>query len=253
MKRLLADGSGSIYQLSKVFRNNELGQQHNPEFMMLEWYRTQWDYLKLIKEVDQLMQLLANTSPLIQNTYQQLFIKHLNIDPHDTTLQALEQAGNTYLELNDSSLSFTDWLEILFDYCIHQHQTSNTTKTLDPSQPLAITEFPRALAQLADTGPAQHTQTTQPVAYRFEIYWRGVELANGYQELTCPQELSKRWQLQRATPDNGTSWASRQDPRLLAAMSQGLPECSGCALGFDRLLFTEQQTKNLSDILTFNA
>lgn len=256
MKRLLAAGSGSLYQLGHCFRNHELGKHHNPEFLMIEWYRTEGadagSLQDLIKDIQALLSSLIDTQTLTSLPYQTLFFECFSTDPHQISLDTLQRLGQQHLSLNDSKLTPSDWLELLFEVAI-THYYEHLNCSLEQAPPIIVTEYPYILAQLAKSGPAFESNTDQTVAYRIELYWRGIEIANGYQELTDPEELQARWQSQQTYPDpSGVGWQHRQDPRLLAAMQAGLPECSGCALGFDRLLAAYLEVDHIAKAMPFS-
>lgn len=242
MKRLLAAGSGCIYQLGKVFRADEQSARHNPEFTMLEWYRVGFTMHELIAEVDALLHDTVQSGPLQQITYQQLFIDTLGIDPlANDAVDLLRNALATRDELRDWALSEND-----FDTLSDGAMAFVIEPQLPRHTPYAITHYPASQAALA-----QLDADDSRVALRFEIFYGGLELANGYQELT-----DKDQQAQRFHADNLRRSALKKsprsgDPRLLAALAHGLPDCSGVALGFDRLLMIAQQKQRISEVLPF--
>ena len=115
MKRLLAASSGSIFQISKVFRNQEHGSTHNPEFTMLEWYRENWSYQQVLTDINQLFDLLTQAAPLITMTYETVFQNYYQHNPHHIKLETLRILGNQHLNLADNTLNQSEWLDILFD------------------------------------------------------------------------------------------------------------------------------------------
>lgn len=252
MKRLLAAGSGSIYQLAKTFRDNELGRLHNPEFTLLEWYRVEWSLSDLLEEVGELLQQLFNifglpsalsASPALEQAdYAELFFQAIHVNPHTAALSELQDRSAELLGKIDPQLSRADLQALLFNHWVEPH--------LGKTAPIAVRYFPIEQAELASLIISPHHNC--PVADRAEIYWRGIELANGYQELTDEQELKQRWQ-QRAfeNPQVTPSWSARQDPRLLAALEQGLPRCAGIALGIDRLLMLLLGKSQIKEVLSF--
>ena len=243
MKRLLAAGSGCIYQLAKVVRNDEIGKLHNPEFTMLEWYRVGFSDRDLMQEVDALLQCIINTPPAEYISYQQLFIQYTGCDPLTQTGLAALKAWLVEKSLGDWVASETDndiLLQLAMSHYIEPH--------IGYERPVFVYNFPASQAALARLDPDD-----QRVAHRFEVYVRGVELANGYYELTDYQQQVERFEL-----DNQQRVASGRpvavvDQRLLAALASGLPESSGVALGVDRLLMLKWGTAHIREVLTFTS
>lgn len=240
MKRLLAAGSGPIFQLARVFRDDELGRWHNPEFTLLEWYQLNVDHITLLAEVDELLQGLVGCAPLRIRTYQSVFQDLCNINPFQTHVQAL-QACATYHglgEVFDSAEQDLDqYLFLLMSHVIEPGLA-------DEAGPTAIVDFPASQASLA--------QIVQGCAARFEVYFRGVELANGFYELTDPLAQADRFhQDNQMRLLQGKPWAEIDDA-LLQALHHGLPPCSGVALGVDRLLALTLEQSRLSDCLAFD-
>ncbi len=242
MKRLLAAGSGCIYQLGKAFRHGERGRLHNPEFTLLEWYRVGWTLAQLLDEVSTLLQECAKTPALVQANYGELFIRHIGFNPHLATLGQLQHACKTILGKHDTELIRADLQALLFNHYVEP--------TLGFDAPIAVINFPEEQAELARL--IQPPDMPYRIAERAEIYWQGIELANGYQELTDASELQRRWQ-QRAQecPHPHPDWSARQDPRLIAALQHGLPQCAGIALGVDRLLMLILGESHLDKVLSF--
>lgn len=242
MKRLLAAGSGSIYQLSKVFRDDEQSPRHNPEFTLLEWYRVGFSAAQLMLELEQLLQLLLDAPAAQYMTYQQAFERHLDMDPLAADChRALQRALQEYPSLAELAQreSDVDALQQLAMACVIE-------PALDPAIPTFITRYPASQAALARLAPDDDR-----VAERFELFYRGLELANGYHELTDANlqhqrfitDQQQRRQLQR--PD------ALSDPRLIAALAHGLPDCSGVAVGFDRLLMLRCHKQHIQQVLPF--
>jgi lysyl-tRNA synthetase class 2 len=240
MKRLLAAGSGPIFQITKVFRDDELGRWHNPEFTMLEWYQLDIDHHVLMEEVDTLLQLILQTPKAIKKTYAQTFLEILNLDPFNATIPALKEALIPYnlQEVLDAEEQDKDqFLFLLMSHVIEPKLSHYST-------PVVIYDFPASQAALA--------QVNNQVAARFEFYYKGIELANGFHELIDVQaqrerleeDLRQRAQKQLELPN--------LDHRFLAALEHGLPECSGVALGIDRLLALALNQDNVSSVLSFD-
>lgn len=242
MKRLLAAGSGSIYQLGKVFRADEQSARHNPEFTMLEWYRVDFEMLDLVAEVDALLQETLNAPPMQTVTYQQLFIDTLAVDP--LAIDALPKLQTALAERQD----LRDWAlaESDFDTLLDGAMAFVIEPALDVDVPYAITHYPAsqaALAQLDENDPR--------VALRFEVFYGGLELANGYQELVDAQLQADRFAADNARRKSLGKPLREGDMRLLAALQSGLPKCSGVALGFDRLLMLALSKRQLAEVLPF--
>lgn len=245
MKRLLAAGSGPIYQLCKAFRQDEAGRNHNPEFSMLEWYRPGFDEAALMEEVEALVrccQLSGRTplAPFARRSYRSLFRERLQLDPFSCELAQLRARAVELLEVSDLGEHRDDWLQLLFTHCIEPHLSGG----------VFVTEFPASQAALAriDTDAEG-----VPVARRFELYIDGVELANGYRELTDAREQARRFREDNARRRAAGLPLMPEDQNLLRALESGLPDCSGVALGFDRLLMLASGAGRLSEVLGFTA
>lgn len=240
MKRLLAAGTGCIYQICKAFRAAETGQRHNPEFTMLEWYRLEFDHHQLMDEMDELLKLILNTPTAQRVTYAELFQRYLNLDIHvceDHVLHSrIRDAG--WMQESAEQLDRDTCLQLLMSHAIEPH--------LGVDAPLFVTDFPRTQAALA-----RLSQTTPIVAERFELYIHGIEIANGFHELSDPIEQEQRFlQDQQQRQQNGES-IPMMDPRLLAALKHGLPHCSGVALGVDRLIMLAARANHIDEIIAF--
>ncbi|WP_430009179.1 EF-P lysine aminoacylase EpmA [Methylophaga lonarensis] len=240
MKRLLAAGSGPIYQICHVFRNGELGRLHSPEFTMLEWYRPGFTLLMLMQELDQLLQKLTDFAPAVYFSYAQVFNDYLQIDclqADETELRML--ALDKIPALPASWQTDRDgWLELLMTQCIEP-------QLAQLSAPVMIYDFPASQAQLARC--VEDAQGNK-VAARFELYAGGLELANGYDELTDAIELHKRFVDDNRVRKSLGKAEMPIDQHLLMAQSQGLPQCSGVALGLDRLLMLLLDTQEIAAV-----
>lgn len=243
MKRLLAAGSGSIFQICKAFRNDgELGRLHNPEFTMLEWYRPDFTHHDLMQETDQLLQTVLKTKPSEYLSYADIFAQHADINPHTCSVQELK---NRAIELNLTELqNFTsenrdDWLHLLMTHLIEPQ--------LGIHQPSFIYDFPVSQAALSRI---RHEKP--PVAERFEVYIQGLELANGFHELTDANEQKQRFvkDLQKREALNYPTVPI--DHLFLEALHHGLPSCSGIALGIDRLVMLATKAKKLDEVISFS-
>lgn len=243
MKRLLAAGLGDIFQLGHVFRRDETGPRHNPEFTMLEWYRRGWDDYQLMDEVADLCRVVANRPelPAERKTYQAAFEAAGLPDPHRSSDEALRLAVDQCLG-SDAA----DWSR---DACLDALMALVVEPSLPGDQLTFITGYPASQAALAK----HEKQGGLTFGRRFELYWQGMELANGYYELTDPQEQAERFETDRRQRRNLGRPEAAVDPRLLAAMEAGLPDCSGVALGVDRLLMLILGKTHIAEVLPFDA
>lgn len=240
MKRLLAAGSGPIYQMNRSFRNEEAGRHHNPEFTMLEWYRPHYDMYRLMNEVDDLLQQILECDSGETLSYQQAFIRCLNIDPLSADKDALVAVAAS-LGAGDLAASEDDidtLLQLLFMLGVEPH--------IGQDKPAFVYHFPASQASLAEISTEDHR-----VAERFEVYYKGIELANGFRELTNGDEQRQRFEqdnrrrVARGLPEQPI------DQFLLAALEYGMPECSGVALGVDRLIMLALKATSLSEVIAF--
>lgn len=242
MKRLLAAGSGPIYQLCRSFRNEEAGRHHNPEFTMLEWYRPHYDMYRLMNEVDDLLQQVLECAPAETLSYQQAFLRHLEIDPLSADKAQLREVA---VKLGEGELAERiddrdTLLQLLFMVGVEPH--------IGKEKPAFVYHFPASQASLAEISTEDHR-----VAERFEVYYKGIELANGFRELTDSRE-----QRQRFEQDNRKRTARGLpqhpiDTYLLEALAHGMPDCSGVALGVDRIVMLALKAETLSEVIAFSV
>ncbi len=239
MKRLLAQGAGPIYQICKAFRDAEVSSRHNPEFTLLEWYRPGFELQQLMDEVAELVQGLFDTGPVVQRSYQELFEAELSINPHTVALAELEQLLRSESEIGSTDLSKTDCLQLLMSYRI------------EPRLPDAcfVYDYPVEQAALARV---ENNADGQAVARRFEFYCQGMELANGYQELTDAQEQRRRFAADIAQRSRLGLPTYPIDENLLAALDHGLPDCAGVALGLDRLFMLLCGEREIDRAMSFS-
>ncbi len=243
-KRLLASGSGDIFELAKVFRRGERTPLHNPEFTLLEWYRLGFDLSDLMTEVQALMQRLNqrfNDREITVRSlsYQSLFEQSVHIDPFAVSLTQLQALCSEHGYIG-SKLSRTAALDFLFAVVIQP--------LLAAEEGVMIYHFPIEMAALAAAHPEQ-----PKCCLRFEFLWRGVELANGYQELTDADEQLARFQQDNQQRKTSGRTELPIDQRLIAALQSGLPACSGVAVGVERLLMCLLGLDNINEVLGFPA
>lgn len=244
MKRLLAAGSGAIYQISKVFRDDEAGQFHNPEFTMLEWYRPDFDHFSLMDEVaDLVCDLGVCHVPPLRMTYQQAFIDYAGIDPFDCSDQDVAACFVKHdiavQGLADVSAAATLWRDVLMSHVIE-------AALRQCKQAVFIYHYPADQAALARINEAG-------LAERFELYIHGVEVANGYYELTDAFEQRRRFEHDNALREQSGLPAVELDQHVLSALEAGLPDCAGVALGVDRLLMLACDAGHIDQVLCFPA
>jgi lysyl-tRNA synthetase class 2 len=244
MKRLLAAGLPDIYELGRVFRAGEKGARHNPEFTMLEWYRHGLGYRELALEVIALVQHCGHGKfdpwPIVHTTYRELFLNHLGLDPHrcdeeECRALALERG------IHAGQLDLDGWLDLLLSHLIQP--------AMDAESITVIRDF---LPQQAALACIRHDEGSHvAVAERFEVYLGQAELANGYQELSDWVEQQQRFEHDRRLRLLLGEDIAPLDQRLLAALQSGLPECSGVAVGVDRLLMAVLGVSHIDMVLPF--
>ena len=240
MKRLLASGSGSIYQIAKAFRQEEKGAIHNIEFTLLEWYRLSYSLDQLMAELEELVQEVLGCGPISRLSYREIFRQHLQIDPHEILLEELQQLAKSEIDLSGSDLSKTDYLQLLL------------SNSIEPKLPpyCIIYDYPLEQAALATLATDGHGVV---VAKRFELFGHGMELANGYFELSDAAEQRARFEKDNAARKEKELQAYDVDEKLIAALESGLPSCSGVAVGVDRLLMLLVEAKNISEVISFDS
>ena len=235
MKRLLAAGSGPIYQLCHVFRAEQAGRFHNPEFMLLEWYRPGWDHHRLMDEVEALVGLFLSPLPAREGwsferiSYRAAFLAHTGLDPFSASIEHLRSGlarhGVAAPEHPESEAQDDR------DFWLDLWMGSVVGPRLGIEAPCFVFDFPAsqcALARVRDGDP--------PLAERFELFWKGIELANGFHELTDAAEQRRRFESDSAWRRERGLATPPVDENLLAALAVGMPAGAGVALGVDRLL-----------------
>lgn len=243
MKRLLAAGAGDIWQAARVFRGGEAGRWHNPEFTLIEWYRVGRDYHWLMEEVGGLIgRLLGGTRRAgpRRTTYRRAFVEHAGLDPFEADRSRLVALAESLgLGRQDAAAADrTGLLDMIGSLRVYPRLGHGGVELLH--------DFPAdqaALARIRDGDP--------PVAERFEAFVDGMELANGFGELTDADEQRRRFENERAHRRRLGLPDVAPDERLLAAMEAGLPECSGVALGFDRLAALAAGAGSLDHVIAF--
>ena len=239
MKRLLAAGSGDIYQICHVARSLESGRVHNPEFTLLEWYRVGFSLGQLMDEVELLVRDLLGTAASAERlSYREAFLRELALDPFEARTEELARAAATLSLSAGLQLERDGYLELLMGALIGPR--------LGKERLTFVYGYPASQAALARLDPADPR-----AAQRFELYARGIELANGFHELTSPQEQRARFIADNAARHRAGLPVYPLDERLLAALGNGLPDCAGVALGLDRLLMLATGASHIEEVLAF--
>ena len=238
MKRLLAAGSGPIFQIGKVFRNEEAGNRHNPEFTMLEWYRPHFDMYRLINEVDDLLQQILECSPAESMSYQFAFQQYVGLDPLSADLAELVEKAKKHQLMGAENESRDTLLQFLFSAVVEPQ--------IGQEAPVVVYHFPASQAALA-----QISSEDLRVAERFEFYYKGLELANGFHELSDAREQLRRFQQDNLQREKMGLPVRAIDTRLLSALQAGIPNCSGVALGVDRLLMIAMGAEHIKEVISF--
>ncbi len=245
MKRLLAAGSGAIYQICRAYRRSETGRYHNPEFTILEWYRPGFTLHQLMQEVEDLLMLVLPAS-LIRHavdyiTYQSAFSKAVGLDPLTATIAEFVLAA-TRIGYPEAERLCADnrsaWLDFLFSHAVQPQ--------LPKQRIVFVYNYPACQSALARLHPQQ-----PEVAERVEVFINGIELGNGFQELTDSTQQRQRFIEQQAERAQQGMMVHRLDEDLLAALDAGLPDAAGIAIGLDRLLMLICNTDHIREVLTF--
>ncbi len=243
MKRLLAAGSGDVYQICKVFRDAEHGRWHNPEFTMIEWYRMGFDDGALMDEVEELLGQLLSPVRTVQSaerlSYRAAMRRHAGVDAFEAGDTELLDAAMRHGITCQTQLDRDAKLDLLMGLVVGPQ--------LGLARPCFVCDYPASQAALA-----RLKKGTPPVAARFELYLDGLELANGFHELAQPQEQRARFVHDLSVRKARGQMQTPLDENLLAALEHGLPDCAGVALGFDRLVAIALGADSLAAALSFS-
>lgn len=240
MKRYLAAYCEPIFQISRSFRSDESGSWHNPEFTLLEWYQLNIDHHQLLSEVSEFLTAILNTRPLIKITYQDAFLEFCGLDPFNTSLLEFKkylQQNNLDNILSEDETDLDPYLFLIMTHIIEP-------KIKDYEYPLAIYAFPPSQCALA--------QVKNNRASRFEVYFKGIELANGFHELRDAQEQRERFNEDNLKRQHLGFKSMQPNEYFLEALEHGLPECSGVALGVDRLVAIALEKNSIKDVMSFD-
>lgn len=245
MKRLLAAGAGDCWQLVRVFRDGERGRLHVVEFDLLEWYRIGFDHHALMEEVEALIRsVMASERPVppaLRMAYRDAFLVHAGVDPFEASIAELRDALVRAGVSEPAGLDEADretWLDCLLSAVV--------VPNLPGDRLVFIHAWPASQAALARCEPGDPR-----LARRFELYWDGLELVNGYHELADADEQRIRFQRDLERRKRAGDFRPPADERLLAALETGLPDCAGVALGFDRLVMLAAGVEVIDDVLAF--
>ena len=239
MKRLLAQGSGDIYYLGHVFRKGDIGRLHNPEFAMAEWYRLGISFAELIQETCDFLFLFLGPQPTRTIGYREAFERYAGIDYTAASLDEIQKTARKFGASDSDHWDRNTYIHFLLTHAIEPH--------LGRKELTILTDYPpheAALAQVIE-------KNGEKVAERFEVYYQSVELANGYHELADASELRRRFHQENEIRRSQGKESYRLDEPFLAALGDGLPECCGVSVGFDRALMLRQKAQSLAEVLPF--
>ena len=239
MKRLLGMGTGPIYQICKAFRDDQPTSKHNPEFTLLEWYRPSFSMTQLIDEVEEFLSGTIGCREIPRYSYSEVFKSETGLNPHNCSLKELGKVAHSLTDIASTGLSFSEYLDLLM------------TVVIEPNLPeyCFLIDYPECQAAMAKV---EVDENGNQIAKRFELYCKGLEIANGYFELTDPVEQLKRLEsdnverLKKELPEMPI------DENFLAALSNGIPEGSGVALGLDRLLMIMSELEHIDSVQSFS-
>lgn len=243
MKRILAAGSGSsIYQICKAFRDEPCGQYHNHEFTMIEWYRVGINYFELMKEMELLFLAVKPDTQFIYLSYQEAFERYYNFNPHTISLDEIENIVEKNLGKIQGleNPTIADCLDILFSYKIEKNLNQQNTVYFIYDYTIHQSALARKFLD----------KNNQQVAARFEVFYDGIELANGYYELIDRKEQLKRFKNDLAIRKEQGKPILDIDIKLLNCL-ENIPQCSGVALGFERLLMSLEGIKDIRQLSIF--
>ena len=239
MKRLLANDVGPIFQICKAFRGDSPTSLHNPEFSILEWYRPGFAMEKLMDEVADLIDVTIGVNKITRLSYLEVFKGKLGVNPHVCSLEELAELANSRIDINSCDLNFSEYLDLVM------------TTLIEPELPdyCFIFDYPKSQAALS---VVENDADGNVIAKRFELYCRGMEIANGYLELTDPVEQRRRLEIDNVNRSVKGLPQLPIDKNLIAALDAGMPKTSGVALGLDRLLMVVDEINDIDKALAFS-
>ena len=244
MKRMLAAGSGPIYQIARAFRADESGPRHNPEFSLLEWYRPEYDHHRLMDEVGDLVVAMLGCAPARRVAYDRACRELAAVDIDTATDEMLRDRAK------EAGASARTVAELDRDGCLDlllSHVIEPGLSRLAGSRAVFLYDYPASQAALARVSGKEDGERAE----RFELFVDGLELANGYHELIDADEQRRRFEAERARRRAGGLPRMEIDERLIAAMSCGMPPCSGVAVGLDRLVMLALGLSRIEDAIPF--
>ena len=241
MKRLLAAGAPDVWQLCRVFREGERGRRHNPEFTMVEWYRLGIDHHSLMDEVEHLLRALVGperpVGPTRRVTYRDAFVEALGLDPLSAPIDAIHSA------LVASGVDVPPSVAGERDALLDLAMSLAVAPRFAPDAITFLYDFPASQAALA--------RIRGPVASRFEAFWGGLELANGFHELGDADEQARRFEADRTERARRGQPDREPDLRFIAGLAAGLPSCAGVAMGFDRVVMIAAGADSIDEVIAF--
>lgn len=241
MKRLLAAGSGDLWQIARVYRDRESGRYHNPEFTLIEWYRIGRDHHQLMEDVERLLAAMLPPDRMFERSerlsYREAMQLYAGVDAFDDSVMLLIAA------LQSAGIDVPQGLASDRDAVLDLLMSAQVGPKLGRERLTFIYDYPASQAALA--------RVRGPVAARFEAYLDGIELANGFHELGDAREQRRRFEQDLATRKSRGLPLPLIDENFLAALEQGLPDCAGVALGFDRLVMCATGAQHIDEVLAF--
>ncbi len=238
MKRLLCAGSGPIYQICHVFRREESGRHHNSEFTMLEWYQPGYDHHRLMDEVEELLHAVGVGNERFERlTYRDAFLRHAGLDPFTASIDQLRNAARFDSDAGAQALERDFWLDLIM--------SDKVGPQLGRGSPVFLHDFPASQAALS--------RINGDIAERFELFWQGIELANGFHELADAAEQRHRFEADQSWRKSQGHIVPPYDQNLIAALENGLPNCAGVALGLDRLLMLMRGLPGVAATMSFSG
>lgn len=243
MKRLLAEGFGDCYQCAHVFRDGEYGKKHNPEFTLVEWYRIQMPFDAFIEETLEFVRLFLGNVPSLFMSYHEAFERYLGIDPHSSSCEDLINILKEH-GIEDKNLFQNETKDDLLNLLLG----SFVEPKLGRNELTVLAYYPETQAALAKT----KVVNGKKLALRFEIYFKGVELANGYDELADSKEQKARLEEENRKRSALGKETLPIDYAFLHALEKGLPLCCGVAVGFDRLMMMRHEAFSLKEVIPFD-
>lgn len=247
LKRLLVAGAEAIYQIGPVFRQGDRGPLHNPEFTMLEWYRTGDDYQSGMQLLGKLAASILNSETVEYRTLRSLFFEHVGLNPHKDPVSSFRQwTTQAKLVVPESfgtdEENRDDWVDFIFSETIQPK--------LGKNRPVVVYDYLGTQSQLAQTAYLADEEIT--ISQRFELFVNGLELANGYHELLDAEILATRFKENNILREKDGKPKLPEKNRLLEAMRYGLPACSGTALGVDRLVMVAIGAETIDEVISFS-